>query len=257
MRFDGKVAVITGGGSGIGLATALGYAERGGFVAILDFNGEAAETAAAKVRDFGGRGLAIRVDVGDQAALEAAIGRAATELGRIDFLHNNAYAHPAGFARVPTAEIPLEHWQHAVTVGLNAVFWGTRAALPVMAAQGGGAIVNTSSIGGVGAAPNGAAYGTMKAGLINFTRIVAIEYAQANIRCNVIAPGLVETPLTASGDEARRREMLRAVPLGRAARPEELANAILFLASDLASFITGAVLLADGGQTVQLRTPSA
>lgn len=257
MRFDGKVAAITGSGSGIGKATALGYAARGGSVAILDFDGQAAETVAGEVRALGGNALAIQVDVGDRAALEAAIARVPIELGRLDFLHNNAYAHPKGFERVPVGQIPPEHWDHAITVGLNAVFWGTRAALPIMVVQGGGAIVNTSSIGGVLAAPTGAAYGTVKAGLIQFTKIVALEYAKQNIRCNAIAPGLVDTPLIANADPARKADMLRAVPLGRAAKTDEIANAILFLASDLASFVTGECLMADGGQTCQLRTPAA
>ncbi|MDP3750015.1 MAG: SDR family NAD(P)-dependent oxidoreductase [Phenylobacterium sp.] len=257
MRFDNKVAVITGGASGIGKATALGYAQRGGSVAILDFDTAAAEATAAEVRNLGGRAAAIHVNVGDRLQLEGAIAAAQAELGRIDFLHNNAYAHPKGFERVPVGEIPPEHWDHAIAVGLSAVFWGTRAVLPIMSGQGGGTIVNTSSIGGVLAAPTGAAYGTIKAGLIHFTRIVALEYAKQNIRCNAIAPGLVDTPLVANADPARKADMLRAVPLGRAAKTEEIANAILFLASDLASFVTGECLMVDGGQTVQLRTPAA
>jgi len=255
MRFDGKAAVVTGGGSGIGKATALGYAQRGGSVAILDFDHAAADLVADEVRGLGGQAVAIHVNVGERLELEAAIAEAHDLLGRVDFLHNNAYAHPKGFQRVVTGEIPPEHWDHAIAVGLNAVFWGTRAVVPIMVAQGGGAIVNTSSIGGVLAAPTGAAYGTIKAALIQFTKIVALEYAKQNIRCNAIAPGLVDTPLVANADDARRHDLLRAVPLGRPAATEEIANAILFLASDLASFVTGECLVVDGGQTVQLRTP--
>jgi meso-butanediol dehydrogenase/(S,S)-butanediol dehydrogenase/diacetyl reductase len=256
MRFDGKVATITGGASGIGRATALGFAERGGAVAILDYNDDAAAAVVAEIEAAGGRAQAIHVDVRDRSQVEAAIKEAARVMGRIDLLHNNAFSAAPGFSPKRIGEYGLEHWEDTIGVALNAVFWATRTALPIMVEQGGAAIVNTSSIAGIRGNQGNGAYATAKAGVLNFTRVVALEYAAFNIRCNAVTPGVIDTPLLRKQDDARLSALLGSVPMGRPGQPEEIANAVLFLASDLASFITGAVLVVDGGQTCQTGLPS-
>jgi meso-butanediol dehydrogenase/(S,S)-butanediol dehydrogenase/diacetyl reductase len=256
MRFDDKVAVITGGGSGIGRATAIGYAERGGSVAVLDYNDAAAAEVVAEVEAAGGHGLAIHVDVRERAQVEAAVTEAHRGLGRIDLLHNNAFSAPPGFSPQRIGDYPLEHWEDTINVALNAVFWATRTVLPLMVAQEGGVIVNTSSIAGLRGNQGNGAYATAKAGVLNFTRVVALEYAKFNIRCNAITPGVIDTPLLRKQDDARLNALLSSVPMGRPGLPQEIANAALFLASDMASFITGEVLVVDGGQTCQTGLPS-
>jgi len=256
MRFDGRVAVITGAASGIGRATALGYAKHGGAVAVLDYNDDGAAQVVSEIESEGGRALAVHVDVRDRRQVEDAVARAAKDLGRIDLLHNNAFSQPAGFSPMRLGDLPVEHWEDTIGVALNAVFWATRAALPTMVGQGSGAIVNTSSIAGLRGNQGNGAYATAKAGLLNFTRVIALEYAYAGIRCNAITPGVIDTPLVRAMDPARLDALLKSVPLGRPGRPEEIANMALFLASDLASFITGGTFVVDGGQTCQTGLPS-
>jgi NAD(P)-dependent dehydrogenase (short-subunit alcohol dehydrogenase family) len=256
MNFEGKVAVITGAASGIGRATALGYAARGGAVVVLDYNDAAAAGVVSEIEAAGGRAAAVHVDVRSRAEVENAVDAAAARFGRIDLLHNNAFSQPAGFAPKRLGDLPVEQWEDTITVALSAVFWATRAALPTMVTQGGGAIVNTSSIAGLRGNQGNGAYATAKAGLLNFTRVIALEYAYAGIRANAITPGVIDTPLLQALDPQRREALLGSVPLGRPGRPEEIANMALFLASDLASFITGGVFVVDGGQTCQTGLPS-
>lgn len=260
MRFDGKVGLITGAGSGIGRATAIGFARRGGRVAVADVNGGNTEEVVKEITSAGGAAVAITADMTRPAEITAMIGRTVETFGRIDVLHNNAFGVPASLQRgrlARVADIDQQVWDYTLQVGLTAVMQATREVLPLMQCQGGGAIVNTASISGLLADYGIAAYNAMKAGVINFTRVVAIEYAP-RIRCNCICPGAIDTPLlgrslTIPGFAAATKA---AIPMGRLGTPEEMANVVLFLASDLASYVTGAAFVADGGLTARTGVPS-
>ncbi|HYL58406.1 MAG TPA: SDR family oxidoreductase [Candidatus Acidoferrales bacterium] len=262
MRFDGKAGLVTGAGSGIGRATALGFAKLGGAIAIADINGENAKKVAAEVTAAGGKAIAIVADVTRAADIDMMIAKTTSAFGRLDFLHNNAFGMPVAQTSTQTAtrtaDVDDQVWGHMLDVGLTAVFRAMKRALPVMRAQGGGAIVNTASISGLRADYGIAAYNAAKAGVINLTRVVAIEYAPYGIRANCICPGAIDTPLLAPAlEQPGFHDAFKAtIPMGRLGRPEEMANVVLFLASDLASFVTGAAFVADGGQTAKTGSPS-
>ena len=260
MRFDGKAGLVTGAGSGIGRATAIGFAQRGGAVAVADINGDSASRVVAEIAAAGGKAIAIAADVTRVADIEMMFARTARELGRLDFLHNNAF----GFAPRPgvsqiaaTADTDDRMWNATLDVGLTAVFRAIKLAVPIMRSQGGGSIVNTASISGLYADYGIVAYNAAKAGVVNLTRVAAIEYARRGIRVNCICPGAIDTPLLAGAAQPAMIEKFREIiPMGRLGRPEEMANVILFLASDLASFVTGSAYVADGGQTAKTGSPS-
>jgi meso-butanediol dehydrogenase/(S,S)-butanediol dehydrogenase/diacetyl reductase len=262
MRFDGKAGLVTGAGSGIGRATAIGFAQRGGAIAVVDINGDNANKVAKEITQAGGKAIAIVADVTKASDLDMMFAKTTSAFGRLDFLHNNAFGMPpvrgnsALVAR--TADIPDEVWSRTMEVGLTAVFQGMKRAIPIMRAQGGGAIVNTASISGLYADHGIVAYNAAKAGVINLTRVAAIEYARDGIRVNCICPGAIDTPLLAAAlvAEDARMNFNKAIPMGRLGRPEEMANVALFLGSDLASFVTGAAFVADGGQTAKTGSPS-
>ncbi len=261
MRFDGKVCLITGAGSGIGRATALGFAQRGGKVVVSDVDGTSAAAVVAEIAGAGGTAIAVTADMAIPSDIDAMIARAVREFGRLDVLHNNAFGVPAALrekrlARV--ADTDQEVWDYTLQVGLTAVMQATRAALPIMRQQGGGAIVNTASISGLFADFGITSYNVMKAGVVNLTRGTAIEYAPYGIRCNCICPGAIDTPLLqrAYGIPGFVEQTRAAIPMGRFGQPEEMANVVLFLASDLASYVTGAAFVADGGLTAQTGIPS-
>ncbi len=262
MRFDGKVGLVTGAGSGIGRATAIGFAQRGGTIAVADINEENANKVVAEIKSAGGKALAIVADVTRSADIDRMIAQTTSELGRLDFLHNNAFGLPAAQASIQvaarTADVEDGVWDHMIDLGLTAVFRAMKRAIPEMRAHGGGAIVNTASISGLRADYGIAAYNAAKAGVINLTRVVAIEYARHGIRANCICPGAIDTPLLAPALEQPgfADKFNEAIPMGRLGRPEEMANVVLFLASDLASFVTGAAFVADGGQTAKTGSPS-
>lgn len=262
MQFKGKAGLVTGGGSGIGRATAIGFAKLGGAVAVADINGENANRVAAEIAAAGGKAIAIVCDVTRSEDIDMMIARTSAAFGRIDLLHNNAFGLPASQTSNQvssrTADVDDEVWNYMIEVGLSAVFRAMKRVLPIMRAQGSGAIVNTASISGLRADYGIPAYNAAKAGVINLTRVVAIEYARDGIRANCICPGAIDTPLLAPalaqpGFADRLREV---IPMGRLGRPEEMANVVLFLASDLASFVTGAAFVADGGQTAKTGSPS-
>jgi meso-butanediol dehydrogenase/(S,S)-butanediol dehydrogenase/diacetyl reductase len=262
MRFDGKIGLITGAGSGIGRATAIGFAQRGGAVAVADVNPDNAAVVTAEIERTGGRAIAITADLSKSAEIEAMIAQTLDAFGRLDVLHNNAFGVPPSLQKTrfaPVAEIDQEVWDYTFQVGLTAVMQATRRVLPVMQKQGGGAIVNTASISGLFGDYGIAAYNAMKAGVANFTRVVAMEYAGDNIRCNCICPGAIDTPLlqrSLTTIQGFADETLAAIPMGRLGKPEEMANVVLFLASDLASYVTGAAIVADGGLTAKTGIPT-
>lgn len=247
-RIDGAVAVITGGARGIGLATAEALAGAGARPILLDRDGAAADQAAAAL---GAGASARQLDVTQEAEVDAAFEAIAREHGRIDILVNNA-----GVAiRQPTTELSLADWQRVVDVNMTGVFLCARAAGRVMTAQGAGAIVNVASIMGLsggGLYPN-ISYQTTKGAVVNMTRALAVEWARSGVRVNAVAPTWVETDFIAAlkGNPEFVSAVERLTPMGRLAQPEEVANAILFLASPAAAMITGHVLPVDGGFLAQ------
>lgn len=263
MNFEGKVGIVTGAGSGIGRATALGFAARGGTIVVADINTENATHVAEAIAAQSGKALAMTVDVTKPADIDRMVAETKAAFGRIDFLHNNAFGLPASAststeASGRLADVEEGVWSYMIDVGLTAVWRAMKRVLPIMRAQGSGAIVNTASISGQRADYGIAAYNAAKAGVINLTRVGAIEYARDGVRVNCICPGAIHTPLLQPALEMpgfadRFRE---AIPMGRLGKPEEMANVVLFLASDLASFVTGAAVVADGGQTAKTGSPS-
>src|SRR5581483_5300883 len=198
MRFDNKVCLVTGAGSGIGRATAIGFAQRGGKVMVVDVNGDSAASVVAEIVAAGGTAAAVTADMTKAKEIDAMLDKAVETYSRLDVLHNNAFGVPPtlqGRRMARVAELDQGVWDYTLQVGLTAVMQATRTALPIMLRQGGGAIVNTASISGLFADYGIAAYNAMKAAVANFTRVVAIEYAPHNIRCNCVCPGAIDTPL--------------------------------------------------------------
>jgi NAD(P)-dependent dehydrogenase (short-subunit alcohol dehydrogenase family) len=255
-RLDGKVAVITGAGSGIGRVAASLFAAEGARVVVADVVADQAEAAAAEIVDAGGSALAVTVDVSDEAQVAAMVAAAVSTFGGLDVLFNNAGIFPGDDGGI--LDTPPETWQRVMEVNLKGVWLGCRAAVPAMLDSGGGSIVNVASfVALVGAATAQMAYTASKGGVLAMTRELAVEYARRGIRANSICPGPIETPLLAEllSDPARRQRRLVHIPIGRFGRPEEIARAALFLASDDASFVTGSALVVDGGITAAYVTP--
>ena len=244
-RFEGKVALITGGASGIGRATAVRLAGEGAAVAIADINDQAAAEACHRVEDAGGRALCIHADVTVAAACEEMAGAAAERFGRLDVLVTSAGVGAGG----SVVEITEDEWDRVVDLDLKAVYLSSKAAIPRMRQAGGGAIVHVASIGGLRGRWGAASFSAAKGGVVNLTRCMALHHAREHIRVNCVCPGVIETPLTRRwlSDPETRARQVAAHPMGRLGRPEEVAAAIAFLAGDDASFITGAILTVDGG----------
>jgi meso-butanediol dehydrogenase/(S,S)-butanediol dehydrogenase/diacetyl reductase len=250
-RLQDKVAFITGAGTGIGAATAIRFAQEGATVVICGRRKEPLEAVVAQIAAAGGKAEAVQVDVSDEAGFTAALEAAAQRHGRFDVLVNNAMAYSWGtIETTSTAD-----WHRNFSTSVDGTFWGTRAAMTLMK-HSGGAIINVSSICGLLGTSSMAGYSAAKAAIINFSRAAAAEGAAENIRVNVVIPAVVETPATAGmlADDGSRKSTEKLIPMGRVGQPQELANAILFLASDEASYITGAALPVDGGRSAVLVT---
>jgi NAD(P)-dependent dehydrogenase (short-subunit alcohol dehydrogenase family) len=244
MRLQGRVAAITGGALGIGRATALLFAEEGATVALGDVQLEAAQEVAGEIARRGGRAIALGLDVGDAAQVQAFVDRVARELGRLDVMFANAgIAHSAPFLEHPEAQ-----WHRVLRVNLTGVFLCCQAAARQMVRQGtGGRIITTASINGFRGVENLVGYNAAKAGVIELTRTMAVELAQHRIAVNAIAPAQIDTRLTRTLPEPARRRRMERIPMGRFGEPEEVARVALFLASDDASYVTGHTLAVDGG----------
>ena len=250
MQLADKVAIITGGGSGIGQAAATLFAREGAAVVVLDYDAAGAAVTVDAITSAGGRALAVQANVADPAQVEVAVRAAVTAFGGVDILFNNAAVLIFGNIE----ETSPAEWQRVMDVNINGVYYCSRAVLPAMRARGGGAIINmSSSTGAHDGNGNAAAYVTSKGAVTLLTRCMAIDFAADHIRVNAIAPGPTDTPMLRKIMTQDEMVAFAATfPAQRLGKPAEIAAAALFLASDAASFVTGAVLAVDGGQTAQV-----
>lgn len=249
MKLRGKVAIVTGGGSGIGEASCYAFGREGARVAVVNRTLAKAEAVARAIEAKGGTAIALDADVSVSADVERMIDRAATELGAPDILFNNAGISPSG--RI--TDISEAEWDECLNVDLKSVFLTARRALPLMIEAGGGLILNTAGTFGIRAAKDKAAYSAAKAGVINLTRSIALDYARDKIRCNAICPGYVDTPLNEGFPASARDAFLEAYqPLRGKIGAGDVAEMAVYLASDAARMITGQIFVLDGGQQAGL-----
>lgn len=254
-RLKGKVALITGAGSGIGRTTALLFAQEGAKVVAGDFNPAGNAETVRMIEEQGGTAFAVQLDVTRAEEVEAAVQAALDRYGELNILYNNA---GTGEKHVSIVDLAESEWERVMAVNVKGVFLGIKYGAAAMLKAGkGGSIINTASVAGIVGNPGTAAYCASKAACIHLTRTAALELARSNIRVNAIAPTFIATPMleaavsTHADPERAWQKLSKIIPLGRLGQPEEIANAALFLASDESSFMTGAVMVMDGGLTVQ------
>lgn len=249
-RVEGKIALITGGGSGIGRATALTLAREGAAIIVTDLSESRAAETAAMITEAGGKARAMAQDVTDEAQWQAVFASLRANEGRLDILFNNAGVSNNG---VKLADTTLEHWRFVNGANVEGVFLGTKYGIELMAETGGGSIINVSSIYGKVGAVGSVAYNASKGAVCLLTKGAALECGKARngVRVNSVHPGFIETAMTAQrfSDNAARDWMIERTPIGRSGVPEDIANGVLYLASDESSFVTGAELVIDGGFT--------
>jgi len=248
-NFDGKVALVTGGASGIGEACVLTFARGGANVLIADLNAEPGEQTVAAAQQAGGNARFVRVDVADPASVAQMVDAAIQAFGRLDLAVNNA---GIGGEAKPTGDYSLESWQKVIDVNLNGVFYCMRYEIPRMLEQGSGVIVNMASIlGSVGFA-TAPAYVAAKHGVVGLTKAAALEYSRQGLRINAVGPGFIKTPLLAANlDEQAQTYLSGLHAIGRMGEAQEVADLVAYLCSEQASFLTGGYYLADGGYTAQ------
>jgi len=248
-RFEGKVAIVTGGGGGIGSAICHRLAAEGASVAVTDRNSDAASAVADEIVARGGRANAVDADIADAKACAAVVADVVAQHGRVDILANNAGINRRG----NLLSITEEDWHTSFAVNLDAMFYLCRAAIPRMIAAGGGAIVNTASQWGLYPAPNHIAYNVTKAAVASFTQNLARDYASYKIRVNAVCPGEIQTPMLEAAVKRSGRSIAdldKLVPFGRIGKPEEVAALVAFLASDEAPFLCGSLVEITGAQAV-------
>jgi len=249
--FSGKVAVVTGGGSGIGRATAVAFAFSGASVVVADIDGAALDDTIREIEDSGGEGTGVRTDVSSAADVEHMVEVAVGTYGGLDVAFNNAGIEAAPLA---VADVSEAEWDRVQSINTKGVWLSMKYEIPAMLKRGGGAIVNASSILGLFGAANGSLYSSTKHAVAGLTRCAALDYAQAGIRVNATSPGMIETPLmerTAVNMEVPPEAFHGMHPLGRMGRAPEVADAVLWLCSDASAFVTGVVLPVDGGYSAQ------
>jgi len=250
VRFQDKVVVVTGAGSGIGRATALAFGREGAKVVAADIDAATAQATAEQIKAAGGQAEPLQVDVSVAADVERMVSTAAERWGRLDVLVNNAGI----FFMLPLTQVPEDQWDRLMSINLKGVYLGCKHAIPQMIRQGKGVIVNTASVAGLRGFATFDTYCAAKGGVVQLTKALAVEFAKMGVRVNCVCPGIIDTAMLDRGVDDRGLDKAAFVqlageahPMGRIGRPEEVAAAILFLASDEASFITGVALPVDGG----------
>ncbi|MCM3588272.1 SDR family oxidoreductase [Mesobacillus maritimus] len=243
-KLQNKVAVITGGASGIGAATARLFVSEGAKVVLVDLNEEKGKSFEAELKALNAEALFIKANITSEQDVADLFKQTVEAFGKVDIVFNNA-----GIGRVqPSHELEYSEWRNTVNVDLDGVFLVAREAIREMLKTGGGTIVNTASMYGWVGSPGSAAYNAAKGGVINLTRSLALEYAEQNIRINALCPGFIDTPII---PEESKQVLSAATPMKRLGKAEEMAKAVLFMASDDSSFMTGNALTVDGGYTAQ------
>lgn len=254
---EGKIAIVTGAGSGLGEAISILFAKNGATVLLADLDVDGAERVLREIERSGGSGRVVRTDVAKPDAARALVDTAVTEFGRLDIAVNNA---GIGGPTAPVGEYPIEGWDRIIAINLSGVFYGMRYQIPAMVEGGGGAIVNMASIAGMVGLANAGGYTAAKHGVVGLTQTAAVEYGARGIRVNAVGPGFINTPLIgkrsvmdtdadSAGDEMQALAALH--PMNRLGEASEVAELVLFLASDRASFVTGAYYNVDGGYLAQ------
>ena len=247
---EGKVAIITGGGQGLGKAMACGMAEFGADVVVAEISSEKTTDVIDKIKSLGRKGIFIPCDVSKLNDIDRVVKKTVSEFGHIDILVNNAFIS----VRELPEDVTEEHWDRVLEVDLKGVFFFCQRAGQIMIKQKKGNIINMATIAAIVGLPRGnASYTAAKGGIVSMTRMLAVEWAKHNIRVNAIAPCQFKTPSTKDllqPDSPYRQSILNAIPLGRAGEPEEIVGPAVFLASDASSMVTGHVLMVDGGMTI-------
>jgi len=243
-HFDGKVAIVTGGASGIGFACSVTLARGGARVVIADINEQSGSRAVSDITREGGQAIFTRTDVGRHEDVEAMVEAAVQDFGRLDIAVNNA---GIGGEPAPTGRYSIEGWQKVININLNSVFYCMRYEIPRMLETGGGSIVNMASILGTVGFANSPAYTAAKHGIVGLTKTAALEYADNRIRVNAVCPGYIETKMTEDTMRRRGEQLMAMVPFHRMGKPEEIAELVVWLCSERASYVSGAAYNVDGG----------
>ena len=256
MRLQGKVALITGGASGMGMIASKLFASEGAKVVLTDLADDAGEKVAAEIDEAGGEALYVHADVSAEADAKAMIDAAVERFGALHVLYNNAGIMLGDDGSVDTTDESV--WDRTLAINVKGVAFGCKYGVPAMIASGGGSIINVASfVAWLGAATSQTAYTASKGAVLAMTREIAVEYARKGVRCNALCPGPIETPLLMAllSDEQKKQRRFVHIPMGRLGQADELAKAALFLASDDSSYMTGASLIVDGGITAAYVTP--
>jgi NAD(P)-dependent dehydrogenase (short-subunit alcohol dehydrogenase family) len=251
-RVDGKVALVTGGASGIGRATALTFAREGAKLVMADMNEDGGQQTVHMLTEKGGEAIFVRTDVSKAIAVQTLVSKAVETYGRLDCAHNNAGISGIPFMRLADSE--EEEWDRIMTINLKGVWWCLKYEIPQMVQQGGGAIVNTASAAGLVGSAVLPLYDASKHGVVGLTKSAALQDAKVGIRVNTVCPGVIQTPMVADYLQVNPQfeaAFIARHPMGRLGQPEEVAEAVVWLCSDAASFVTGHTMTVDGGYVAQ------